>query len=124
MVSIQTPRSHFLLQPDTSVMLNAREGNLKMMTKRRFVLRVVASTAFVCGGVMFAQAPVVNIDAHKHPNLAGAQSNIVQAYQLIDKAQGANRDELGGHAQKAKDLLMQADAELRAAANVSNQDHR
>lgn len=73
---------------------------------------------------MFAQAPVVNIDSNKHPNLAGAQNNIVQAYHLIEKAQGANHDELGGHAQKAKDLLTQADAELRAAATVSNEEHR
>jgi hypothetical protein len=104
-------------------MLNAREGDLKTMTKRRIFLNFAASTAFICGGVMLAQAPVVNIDAHKHPNLAGAQSNIVQAYQLIEKAQSANRDELGGHGQKAKELLMQADAELRAAATVSNSEH-
>jgi hypothetical protein len=104
-------------------MLDAREGDLKMMTKRSFFLSVTASAAFICGGVMLAQGPVVNIDAHKHPNLAGAQNNIVQAYQLIEKAQSANRDELGGHGQKAKELLMQADAELRAAANVSNAEH-
>ena len=93
------------------------------MTKSRFFLNLAASTAFICGGVMFAQAPVVNIDAHKHPNLAGAQTRIVEAYQLIDKAQSANRDELGGHGEKAKDFLMRADAELRAAANVSNSEH-
>ena len=92
------------------------------MTMNRICLNLAASAAFICGGVLLAQAPVVNIDGHKHPNLAGAQSNIVQAYQLIDRAQSANRDELGGHGQKAKDLLMQADAELRAAANVSNHD--
>ena len=94
------------------------------MTKRTVLLNFAATTAFICGGVMFAQAPVVNIDAHKHPNLAGAQNNIVQAYQLIDRAQSANRDELGGHAQKAKQLLMEADGELRAAANASNAEHR
>ena len=94
------------------------------MTKNRICLNLAASTAFICGGVLLAQAPVVNIDGHKHPNLAGAQSSIVQAYQLIEKAQSANRDELGGHAQKAKDLLSQADAELRAAANVANTEHR
>lgn len=93
------------------------------MTKRRISLNLAASAAFICGGVMFAQAPVVNIDAHKHPNLAGAQSRIVEAYQLIDKAQSANRDELGGHGEKAKDFLMRADAELRAAATVSNSEH-
>jgi hypothetical protein len=97
---------------------------LKKMTKRSLFLKFATSTALFCGAVMFAQAPVVNIDAHKHPNLASAQNYIVQAYQMIDKAQGANRDELGGHGEKAKALLSQADAELRAAANVSNQEHR
>ena len=93
------------------------------MTKSRIFLNLAASTAFICGGVMLAQAPVVNIDAHRHPNLAGAQSRIVEAYQLIDRAQSANREELGSHGEKAKQLLMQADAELRAAATVSNSEH-
>ena len=56
--------------------------------------------------------------------LSGAQSRIVEAYQLIDKAQAANKDQLGGHGEKAKQLLSQADAELRAAANVSNAEGR
>jgi hypothetical protein len=80
-------------------------------------------TALACVSVTFAQAPVVNIDPHRHGNLAAAQSYIVQAYQKIDTAQRDNHDQLGGHAQKAKDFLTQADAELRLAANVAN-DHR
>jgi hypothetical protein len=79
--------------------------------------------ALACVSVTFAQAPVVNIDPHRHGNLAAAQSYIVQAYQKIDTAQRDNHDQLGGHAQKAKDFLTQADAELRLAANVAN-DHR
>jgi hypothetical protein len=35
-------------------------------------------------------------------------------------SQHDNHGQLGGHAQHAKDLLVQADAELRAAADVSN----
>ncbi len=92
------------------------------MTRKNLLLSFAASTAVLCGGVMFAQAPVVNIDSHKHPNLAGAQGHIVEAYQLIDRAQSANHDDLGGHAAKAKDLLAKADAELRAAATVSNEE--
>jgi hypothetical protein len=42
-----------------------------------------------------------------------AGNHIVEAYQLIDKAQAANKDQLGGHGEKAKQLLSQADAELR-----------
>jgi hypothetical protein len=73
--------------------------------------------------VTFAQAPVVNIGA-AHGNLRAAQSYIVQAYQRIDAAQRDNQSQLGGHAQRAKELLVQADAELRAAANVSNSEGR
>jgi hypothetical protein len=94
------------------------------MTKRSLLRSTAISAVLVCGGIVFAQGPVVNIDSHKHPNLAGAQSSIVQAYQLIDKAQSANKDELGGHGEKAKQLLVQADAELRAAADVSNKNGR
>ena len=42
------------------------------------------------------------------------------SWQRINRAQQANNDQLGGHAQKAKELLEQADAELRAAADVAN----
>ncbi|HTZ57966.1 MAG TPA: hypothetical protein VMB49_07720 [Acidobacteriaceae bacterium] len=94
-----------------------------MMTRRNLFLKSVVSATLLCGGVLFAQAPVVNIDAQRHPNLAAAQKHIVQAYQMIDAAQSANRDALGGHGEKAKALLSQADAELRAAADVSNRNH-
>jgi hypothetical protein len=75
-------------------------------------------------GTVFAQAPVVNIDRRRHGNLAAAQSFIVEAYQKLDMAQQANEDQLGGHAQRAKQLLTQADQEIRLAANVSNEHGR
>ena len=73
--------------------------------------------------VVYQQAPVVNIGA-RHGNLRNAQIDIVQAYQKIESAQQANDGQLGGHAQRAKELLIQADAELRMAANVANQEGR
>jgi len=82
----------------------------------------------VIGGPIFgaqdAQAPqgppVVNIDPNRHGNLASAQGDIVDAFQRIDMAQSANNDQLGGHAQKAKNFLVQADVELRLAADFAN----
>jgi hypothetical protein len=71
----------------------------------------------------FAQAPVVNIGT-RHGNLRSAQQSIVSAYHSIEAAQQDNDGQLGGHAQRAKDLLMQADEELRQAANVSNSEGR
>src|SRR5271170_7373638 len=73
--------------------------------------------------IVYMQAPVVNIGT-RHGNLRNAQSDIVQAYQKIETAQRDNDGQLGGHAQRAKELLIQADAELRLAANVANAEGR
>jgi hypothetical protein len=94
------------------------------MKKRSLLVSTALYIAIACVSVTFAQAPVVNIDPHRHGNLAAAQSFIVQAYQKIDVAQRDNHDDLGGHAQRAKDLLSQADAEIRQAANVVNSNRR
>jgi hypothetical protein len=96
------------------------------MTTKKFLITSAACSALLYGGVMLAQnpvveyvqqptvvyvqAPVVNI-SNRHGNLRSAQQNIVNAYQRINQAQSANRDQFGGHAQRAKDLLAQADAE-------------
>jgi hypothetical protein len=94
------------------------------MTKKSLFLTAALYTIVACVEVTYAQAPVVNIDPHRHGNLAAAQSYIVQAYQKLNAAQRDNQDQLGGHAQKAKDLLTQADTEIRLAANVSNSEGR
>jgi hypothetical protein len=91
------------------------------MKRKNLFLSSVLAGLLVCSGVVFAQFPGVYIDGGRHPNLAEAQKQIQQAYRKIDEAQHANKDELGGHAQKAKDLLLQADRELRAAAEF--EDH-
>ena len=74
----------------------------------------------------FAQKdmPVDNINPQKHPNLAAAQRLSDQAYQKIVAAQQANEWDLDGHAQKAKDLLDQANQELKQAAEASNANHK
>jgi hypothetical protein len=76
--------------------------------------------ALASGAIMFAQGTVVNIGT-RHGNLQAAQQYIVAAFQRIDDAQRANHGQLGGHAQRAKDLLAQADEELRLAADVANE---
>ncbi len=93
------------------------------MKIKNVVLTSVMSATLGGGLVLFAQAPVVNIGP-RHANLRSAQQYIVQAYQKLEAAQNANEDQLGGHAQKAKELLSQADAELKLAANVSNANGR
>lgn len=96
------------------------------MTCKKILIGFSFLTAMIFIWTVEAQAPgpVVNIDPNQHGNLAAAQSDIVDAYQRIDAAQSANNNHLGGHAQKAKDLLTQADAELRLAADVADAEQQ
>ncbi len=74
----------------------------------------------VIGGAAFAQKPARNVSAARHPNIAAAQRLARQAYEKIVAAQQANEFDLGGHAQKAKELLDQANNELKLAAETAN----
>ncbi len=67
--------------------------------------------------------PMVNIGG-RHGNLRQAQGFLVESYEMIQQAQMDNDDQLGGHAQRAKDLITQAAEELRLAANVANREGR
>jgi hypothetical protein len=80
---------------------------------------VVVAAALLVSGVASAQQPVQNV-GKRHPNLAAAQQLSAQAAQKIAAAQSANEFDLGGHAQKAKELLDQANQELREAATTAN----
>jgi hypothetical protein len=93
------------------------------MKCRNVILATFASTSVLCA-VALAQAvpmPYVNIDRDRHGNLAAAQDNIVRAFNRISDAQRANDGQLGGHAQRAKELLSEANDELRLAADVANE---
>lgn len=79
--------------------------------KKLLVTGIVAALMLV--GVAAYAAP-------KHPNIRAAHQLIVQALGRIQAAEKANEYDLGGHAAKAKDLLVQAEAELRQAAQTSN----
>jgi hypothetical protein len=83
----------------------------------------VALGAAVTGCATAQQRPPVDI-GDRHGNLREAQELIQQAYARIERAQSDNDSQLQGHAQRAKDLLTEASAELRAAANVSNAEGR
>jgi hypothetical protein len=77
----------------------------------------------VVAGVVYAQPPAKNVNPHRHPHIAAAQRLCKQAFTKIVEAQQANEWDLGGHAQKAKELLDQASNELKQAAEVSNENH-
>jgi hypothetical protein len=70
--------------------------------------------------ILTAQEPVVDIDKNRHPNLAEAQRLVVQANHYVEVAQKDNRYDMKGHAEKARDLLVQVNNELKAAAEAAN----
>ncbi len=94
-----------------------------MMIKKDMLIGTALGLILGCSGAVFAQAPVVNI-GDRHGNLRAAQQYIVSAWQKIDSAQVDNNYQLGGHAGRAKELLVQADEELRLAANTANSHER
>jgi hypothetical protein len=88
------------------------------MTKNRITLSLLSFILLV-SGVVVAQ-PQKNVSGARHPNLAAAQRLSEQAWEKIVNAQQANEGDLAGHAQRAKDLLDQANNELKLAAEASN----
>ena len=84
----------------------------------RKVTTVVSILAFCL--ILTAQEPVTDIDKKLHPNLAEAQRLVVQANHYVEVAQKDNRYDMKGNAEKARDLLVQANNELKAAAEAAN----
>jgi flagellar motility protein MotE (MotC chaperone) len=70
--------------------------------------------------IIAAQEPAVDIDKKIHPNLAAAQQHIVEANREITTAQKDNKYDMKGHAEKARQLLVEANQELKAAAEAAN----
>jgi hypothetical protein len=73
------------------------------------------------GTILAQRQPPQNVSAKRHPNLAAAQRLVDQAFAKVSAAQDANEFDLGGHAAKAKQLLDEANKELKAAAGTANQ---
>lgn len=90
-------------------------------------MKRIALISMIAGLAVFAtaaaQQPVRDVSARRHPNLAAAQHLVDQAYKRIGDAQQANEFDLGGHAARAKELLDQANVELKKAAEESNEHH-
>ena len=93
------------------------------MTKRSLVSRALL-TAALFSVVTLAQEPVVNIDPAIHPNLAEAQRLLVEANAKVAEAQKDNHYDMRGHAEKARQLMVQASHELKEAAEAANAARR
>lgn len=90
------------------------------MKINNWILSGALAGALICGGAILAQAPGVDVDANRHPELAEAQRHISEAYVAVEKSQEAHKDQLGGHGEKARDLLAQASREIKAAAEYAD----
>jgi hypothetical protein len=89
------------------------------MTKKLQVFTAALAVAMCCG-VTLAQDPVQDIDPKLHPNLAAAQHHVVEANKEVINAQKDNKDDMKGHAEKARMHLVEANKELKAAAEAAN----
>jgi hypothetical protein len=95
------------------------------MKLRNILIGAVLVFTMAITGFVFAQKkPAQNVSPKRHPNLAAAQRLTAQAFEKITAAQQANEWDLAGHAAKAKELLDQANKELKQAAEVSNINHQ
>jgi hypothetical protein len=89
------------------------------------VLGSVVGLALVAGGITVAQDhPERDISRNRHPNLAAAQRLTDQAFYKITAAQEANEWDIDGHAAKTKELIEQANRELKSAAEAANHNRR
>jgi hypothetical protein len=92
-----------------------------MKLAHQWVVGSLLGLSFATAGITVAQGPPErNINPNHHPNLAAAQRLCDQAYNKTVAAQQANEWDMNGHAQKAKELLDQANRELKAAAEAAN----
>jgi F0F1-type ATP synthase membrane subunit b/b' len=86
------------------------------------VLGSILSLGLLFGSLVYGQMgmPQQNVSGKRHPNLAAAQRLCEQAFEKIQAAQQANEFDMSGHAAKAKELLDQANHELKQAAESAN----
>jgi hypothetical protein len=90
------------------------------MTKKSLVISTILSAVLFCSGVILAQEPVEDISKKIHPNLAAAQHHVVEANRFIAVAQKDNHYDTKGHAEKARELLVQVNRELKLGAEAAN----
>ena len=59
-----------------------------------------------------------------HPNIIAAREDAQHAIEKMKAAQVANEYDMGGHAAKAEQLLKQAEAEMKMAAEAANKNKK
>ena len=89
------------------------------MRNKARVFAALLSALLLCS-LTIAQEPVLDIDPKIHSNLAEAQKHVVEANRFIREAQKDKHYDMKGHAEKARDLLVQVNRELKLAAESAN----
>jgi hypothetical protein len=87
--------------------------------KRNLAFPAMLAAMLMCVATV-AQEPVIDISPQIHPNLAEAQRRVVEANHFIQLAQKDNRYDMHGHAERARQLLVDVNNELKAAAESAN----
>ena len=67
-------------------------------------------------------AGAVYAAGEKHPNLTEAHNLVLKAIDKIGAARKFNEDKLGGHAEKAQQLLTDAEKEIRMAVEAADKN--
>jgi len=91
---------------------------------KNLIIGSVMAVGIVVASSALAQKPVNDISSKRHPNLAAAQRLAQTAWEKVSAAQVANEFDMDGHAAKAKDLLDQANQQLKMAAEDANKNHK
>jgi hypothetical protein len=102
-------------------MKNRRRDFVQSIIRRGTMRAIILSAALLTGGLALGKKPVENVSASKHPNIAAAQKLSEEAYEKLTAAQTANEFDMQGHAKKAKELLEEANKEMKLAAEAANE---
>jgi len=92
------------------------------MNYKNVCITGLLAACLVLAGVAVAQRS--NIDASLHPSLAEAQQYILEASKKIREAHQRDKSNLGGHAEKAIQLLDQASMEVKSASELEHDSHK
>jgi hypothetical protein len=103
----------------TIIAILKSEQEASRMIKEMQELGTIFCALVLCC-VTLAQEPVVDIDAKRQSNLAAAQRLVVEANRYVLAAQKDNRWDMKGHAEKARQLLVEVNRELKAAAEAAD----
>jgi hypothetical protein len=95
-----------------------------MKRRSESILAAGFFTAVAFAVPLLAQAPAVTLDYKRYESLWRAQKNIVAAYENIEQGRKTYPILYSNHAQRAQELLIEADKELRLATQPPRRERK